>query len=141
MTETSEFEAPGEPAEVESGMALTPRFNADGLLPAIAVDAVDGTVLMLAWMNAEALARTIDSGEAWYWSRSRSRLWMKGESSGNLQEVVEMRLDCDQDTVLLRVRQHGPGACHVGHRSCFYRRVRHVPQVGVSLEPVEEDTP
>lgn len=141
MTGSWEFEAPGDPAEVESGRALTPRFNEHGLLPAIAVDAVDGTVLMLAWMNAEALARTIDSGEAWYWSRSRGRLWHKGESSGNIQEVVEMRLDCDQDTVLLRVRQHGPGACHVGHRSCFYRRVRHVPRAGVSLEPVEGDAP
>lgn len=139
MIGTLIFAPPGDKAEVETGMALTPRFDADGLVPAIAVDALDGEVLMLAWMNAEALARTVESGFAWYWSRSRQRLWKKGESSGHLQEVVEMRLDCDQDTVLLRVRQHGPGACHVGHRSCFYRRVRFVPEVGAALEPVEAE--
>ena len=101
---------------------LRPRFDAAGLVAAIAQDAVTGEVLMLAWMNAEALARTIATGRATYWSRSRGELWIKGETSGHTQDVVEIRVDCDQDAVLLKVRQTG-GACHTHRESCFYRRV------------------
>lgn len=95
-------------------------WNADGLVPAIAVDAGDGTVLMMAWMNRAALAATIEEGHAVYWSRSRARLWRKGESSGHRQKVLELRLDCDGDTVLLKVEQIGGIACHTGRHSCFH---------------------
>jgi phosphoribosyl-AMP cyclohydrolase len=109
--------------DVEEGRALAPKFDADGLVTCVATDAASGEVLMVAHMNAEALARTIESGEAWYYSRSRGTLWRKGESSGHTQRVVEMRVDCDQDAVWIRVEQAGPGACHTGRRSCFYRAV------------------
>jgi len=109
--------------DVEDGRALTPKFDADGLVTCVATDAASGDVLMVAHMNAEALARTIETGEAWYYSRSRGALWRKGESSGHTQRVVEMRVDCDQDAVWIRVEQAGPGACHTGRRSCFYRAV------------------
>jgi phosphoribosyl-AMP cyclohydrolase len=101
-------------------LELRPKFDADGLIAAIAQDADSGEVLMLAWMNAEALQQTIDSGRAIYWSRSRQELWRKGDTSGHHQHVVEIRVDCDQDTVLLKVRQTG-AACHTGRRACFYR--------------------
>src|SRR5262245_18360919 len=101
---------------------LRPKFDSDGLIAAIAQDADTGEVLMLAWMNVEALQQTIDSGRAVYWSRSRSALWRKGDTSGHEQHVVEIRVDCDQDAVLLKVRQTG-AACHTGRRSCFYRIV------------------
>ncbi|MEL6858195.1 MAG: phosphoribosyl-AMP cyclohydrolase [Pseudomonadota bacterium] len=99
---------------------LRPKFNSDGLVAAIAQDAESGEVLMLAWMNAEALAATLSTGRATYWSRSRQSLWVKGETSGHVQDVVELRIDCDQDAVLMKVRQSG-GACHTGRKSCFYR--------------------
>jgi phosphoribosyl-AMP cyclohydrolase len=99
---------------------LRPKFDADGLVAAIAQDAESGEVLMLAWMNAEALRLTLETGRATYWSRSRAALWVKGETSGHTQAVVEVRVDCDQDAVLLKVRQTG-GACHTGRESCFYR--------------------
>jgi phosphoribosyl-AMP cyclohydrolase len=99
---------------------MSPRWNADGLIPAVAQDATSGEVLMLAWMNAQALEMTLSEGRAVYWSRSRQALWRKGDTSGNAQEVVELRLDCDGDTVLLKVRQVGEGACHTGRRSCFF---------------------
>ncbi|RFB05073.1 phosphoribosyl-AMP cyclohydrolase [Parvularcula marina] len=102
--------------------AFTPKFGADGLLPAIAVDAETGEVLMLAYMNEEALKRTLATGEVHYWSRSRAELWHKGATSGNIQELAEILIDCDQDTLLLRVRQRGP-ACHTGRPSCFYRKL------------------
>ena len=101
---------------------LRPRFNADGLIAAIAQDAGSGEVLMLAWMNADALAATIQSGQATYWSRSRQTLWVKGETSGNTQKIVEILVDCDQDAIVLKVEQAG-GACHTGRRTCFYREV------------------
>ena len=101
---------------------LRPRFDDNGLIAAIAQDAVTGEVLMLAWMNAEALEKTIETGRATYWSRSRAGLWVKGETSGHTQEVIELRVDCDQDAVLLKVRQTG-GACHTHRESCFYRRI------------------
>ncbi len=110
-----------EPSDtIEQAKTLTARFDANGLIPAIAQDAHSGEVLMLAWMNAEALRLTLETGRATYWSRSRQALWAKGETSGHTQRVVEARIDCDQDAVLLRVEQTGP-ACHTGERSCFYR--------------------
>ena len=109
---------------LERGAVIAPRFDAAGLIAAIAQHADTGEVLMLAWMNAEALRLTLDTGEAHYFSRSRNALWKKGETSGQVQAIVEVRLDCDQDAVLLKVRPQGDGgACHVGFRSCFYRLV------------------
>jgi phosphoribosyl-AMP cyclohydrolase len=109
--------------ELEEGRALAPRFDADGLVTCVATDAESGDVLMVAHMNREALERTIATGEAHYYSRSRRALWRKGESSGHTQRVVEMRIDCDQDAVWIKVEQAGSGACHTGRRSCFYRAV------------------
>ena len=94
-----------------------------GLVPAVAQDASDGTVLMVAWMDRKAWEMTLETGKAHYFSRSRGKLWMKGETSGNIQEVVEVRLDCDADTVLLKIRQHGRAACHTGYRSCFFTKI------------------
>ena len=107
--------------DIEEGLALLPKFDADGLVAAVATDVVSGDVLMVAHMNAEALAKTIETGEAWYFSRSRKKLWKKGEESGHVQRVSELRVDCDQDAVWIKVEQLGPGACHTGRRSCFYR--------------------
>jgi phosphoribosyl-AMP cyclohydrolase len=109
---------------LERGEIIAPRFNADGLVAAVAQHAQSGEVLMLAWMNAQALRLTLDTGEAHYFSRSRNALWKKGETSGQVQKVVEVRVDCDQDAVLIKVLPQGDGgACHVGFRSCFYRLV------------------
>ena len=131
------FDAPGARSDVEEGTRLTPRFGPDGLLACIAIDAGDGAVLMLAHMNAEALARTIETGEAWYWSRSRNALWHKGATSGQVQRVVEMRVDCDQDALLIRVAVGGDGGCcHTGRRTCFYRSVARDAESGaVTLTP------
>ena len=107
--------------DIEEGLALLPKFDADGLVTAVVTDVASGDVLMVAHMNAEALTRTIETGEAWYFSRSRKKLWKKGESSGHVQRVSELRVDCDQDAVWIKVEQSGPGACHTGRRSCFYR--------------------
>jgi phosphoribosyl-AMP cyclohydrolase len=109
---------------LEQGETLTPRFDAAGLIAAVTTHADTGEVLMLAWMNDEALRRTVETGEAHYWSRSRGELWHKGATSGQIQVVDEIRIDCDQDAVWLRVRPQGDGgACHTGARSCFYRVV------------------
>ena len=113
------------------------QWNADGLVPAIAQDAASGDVLMLAWMSRESLALTLEQGEAHYWSRSRGRLWKKGEQSGHVQRVAEIRLDCDADTLLLKVDQRGGIACHTGRRSCFYRVLR--DGNWVSVDPVLAD--
>jgi phosphoribosyl-AMP cyclohydrolase len=111
-----------EDVDIEEGEIFAPKFSEGGVLPAIVTDAETGEVLMLAYMNALALARTIETGEAHYWSRSRGKLWRKGETSGNTQKVVEMRTDCDQDAIWLTVRMAGSGGCcHTGRRSCFYR--------------------
>ena len=132
------FPAPGSTEEVERGDRLTPRFDDRGLVAAVAVHADTGEVLMLAWMNAEALALTLRSGEAHYWSRSRGALWRKGETSGQIQTVAEVRVDCDQDAVLLRVHPQGDGGCcHVGFRTCFYRRAETAPDGGVRLTTSE----
>ena len=133
MSEKAPFAAPGAATELEEGTALTPRFDADGLVTAVATDAKTGDVLMVAHMNAQALAKTIATGEAWYFSRSRAALWKKGESSGHTQRVVELRVDCDQDAVWLKVEQIG-GACHTGRRSCFYRAVPLGKAGAVTLE-------
>ncbi len=101
---------------------LRPKFNADGLIAAIAQDADTNEILMLAWMNEAALRATLETGRATYWSRSRQELWVKGETSGHTQEVVEVLVDCDQDAVLLKVRQTG-AACHTGRKACFYRTI------------------
>ena len=108
--------------DIEEGLTFKPKFDAFGLVTCVATDAGTGEVLMVAHMNDEALRKTIASGEAWYFSRSRHSLWRKGESSGQVQRVVEMRIDCDQDAVWIRVEQTG-AACHTGRRSCFYRAV------------------
>jgi phosphoribosyl-AMP cyclohydrolase len=108
--------------DIEEGLEFQPKFDASGLVTCVATDAGSGAVLMVAHMNDEALRRTIASGEAWYFSRSRNALWRKGETSGHAQRVVEMRLDCDQDAIWIRVEQTG-AACHTGRRSCFYRAV------------------
>ncbi len=124
MSKAAGFPAPNDKADSEEGTIFAPRFDADGLVPVVATSAETGEVLMLAYMNAEALARTIETGEAHYWSRSRARLWRKGEESGNAQRVVEMRTDCDQDAIWLLVEMTGAGAaCHTGRRTCFYRAV------------------
>jgi phosphoribosyl-AMP cyclohydrolase len=106
----------------EEGLAFQPKFDASGLVTCVATDAANGDVLMVAHMNDEALRKTIATGEAWYFSRSRNALWRKGESSGHTQRVIEMRMDCDQDAVWIRVEQTG-AACHTGRRSCFYRAI------------------
>jgi phosphoribosyl-AMP cyclohydrolase len=115
----------------------TVKWNASGLVPAIAQDAATSKVLTLAWMNRESLAKTVATGEAHYWSRSRRRLWKKGEESGHVQKVREVRLDCDEDVVLLAVEQAGGIACHTGRESCFFRRLEGGRWVAV--EPVLRD--
>jgi phosphoribosyl-AMP cyclohydrolase len=116
------FAARGTPREVEASLRFQPKFDADGLIPAVVTDAATGDVLMFAWMNAQALAATLETRAAHFWSRSRSKLWKKGEESGNTLRVIEARTDCDQDVVWLKVEVEGAGvACHTGARSCFYR--------------------
>lgn len=110
------------------------QFNADGLIPAVALDADDRTVLMLAWMNRESLKKTVESGMATYWSRSRRKFWQKGESSGHEQVIKEIRIDCDSDVITLLVDQKGGIACHTGRRSCFYRKLE--GNDWVTVEPV-----
>jgi phosphoribosyl-AMP cyclohydrolase len=115
---------PAEKADIEEGTAFYPKFGATGLIPVVVTSATTGDVLMLAYMNDEALARTIETGEAQFWSRSRKRLWRKGEESGNTMRVVELRTDCDQDALWLKVELGGAEACcHTGRKSCFYRAV------------------
>jgi phosphoribosyl-AMP cyclohydrolase len=121
-------------SEIEEGLAFAPQFGADGLITAVVTDVKSGELLMVAHMNAEALRKTIESGEAWYYSRSRKALWKKGESSGHVQRVVELRVDCDQDALWLKIEQGGPGACHTGRRSCFYRAVPLGQSGAVTLE-------
>jgi len=121
---TSLFAARGSKDEIETSLVFQPKFDADGLIPAIVTEAETGEVLMFAWMNGEALALTIETRIGHFWSRSRRALWKKGAESGNVLNVVEMRTDCDQDVVSLRVSVVGDGAaCHTGRRSCFYRSV------------------
>ena len=124
MATPPDFAERGSPEEVERGLAFQPAFDADGLMPAIVTDAASGDVLMFAWMNREALARTLETRVGHFWSRSRGRLWRKGEESGNVLNVAEVLTDCDQDVVWLKATVAGKGvACHTGARSCFYRSV------------------
>jgi phosphoribosyl-AMP cyclohydrolase len=138
-TQKAVFAARSSVEEVEEGDQLAPRFDADGLIPAVTTDAASGEVLMLGYMNAEALALTITTGEAHYWSRSRRCLWHKGATSGLVQKVVELRIDDDQDAVWLRVTIDGGASCHVGYRSCFYRSVPLGGAAGTGLRFVEEE--
>jgi phosphoribosyl-AMP cyclohydrolase len=123
--------------DIEDGLAFQPRFDASGLVTCVATDAGTGEVLMVAHMNDEALRKTIATGEAWYFSRSRNSLWRKGETSGHVQRIVEMRMDCDQDAIWIRVEQTG-AACHTGRRSCFYRAVT-AGESGARLSFVDAD--
>lgn len=123
MSDTTTFAIRGSKAEIEQGTAFAPKFDADGLIPAMAIDAATKEPLMLAYMNEESLRRTLEIGEAVYWSRSRKEFWHKGATSGQIQKIIEIRTDCDQDALILYVEQHGGGACHTGHCSCFYRNV------------------
>ena len=128
------FQAPSSnKTELEEGAAFTPRFDASGLIPAIVTDARAGGVLMFAFMNADALKRTLETGEAHFWSRTRGALWRKGETSGNRLLVEELLTDCDQDVVWVKARLSGEAACHTGRPSCFYRRVRQADE-GARLE-------
>jgi phosphoribosyl-AMP cyclohydrolase len=127
---TTTFAPPGTKLDLEEGASLTPKFDANGLMTAVVTDVATGDVLMLAHMNEEALRLSVTSGDAWYYSRSRQKLWRKGETSGNTQTIVEMRVDCDQDAVWIKVEQKGP-ACHTDRRSCFYRSVTLGPDGGV----------
>jgi len=130
----------GKSADIEEGTVFTPKFDANGVITAVVTDAGSGELLMVAHMNNEALEKTVASGEAWYYSRSRKALWKKGETSGHVQRVVELRVDCDQDSVWLKVEQHGAGACHTGRRSCFYRVVPLGKGGTVTLELRDEKT-
>jgi phosphoribosyl-AMP cyclohydrolase len=123
VSATSIFAPQTTTEQVEEGRLLAPKFDADGLITCVVTDARTGEVLMVAHMNEEALAKTISTGETWLYSRSRRKLWRKGETSGHVQRVIEMRVDCDQDAVWLRVEQVGAGACHTGRVSCFYRSI------------------
>ena len=119
--------------ELEEGDRLAPAFDDNGLIPAIAQHAETREILMFAWMNSDALRRSIETGEAWYFSRSRNELWHKGDTSGQIQDIREIRTDCDQDVLLLLVVPRREGACHVGYRSCFYRSVQRGDDGRVSL--------
>lgn len=129
------FAKPGNKTELEAGLAFTPKFDRDGLIAAIATEVSTGDVLMFAYMNAEALALSIETGIAHFWSRSRASLWKKGSESGNFLKIVEMRVDCDQDVMWLRVTVEGDGhACHTGRRSCFYRVAPVPSEDGTSIK-------
>lgn len=134
--QTFRFASRGSKDGVEEGLEFQPKFDGDGLIPAIVTAAGSGEVLMFAWLNREALALTLATGVGHFWSRSRQKLWKKGEESGNLLKVVEMRTDCDQDVVWMRVEVEGDGlACHTGRPSCFYRKL-HIGDDKVSLVAV-----
>jgi phosphoribosyl-AMP cyclohydrolase len=123
MKNQTVFAPRGAKKEIEEGLDFCPKFDANGLIPAMAIDATTNEPLMLAYMNEESLRRTLEIGEAVYWSRSRSEFWHKGATSGHIQRIVDIRTDCDQDALVLRVEQIGAGACHTGRESCFYRKV------------------
>jgi len=128
------FAPRGSEHEIEEGQAFAPKFDAAGLIVCVVTDVATDGLLMVAHMNAQALERTIATGEAWFYSRSRQALWKKGEVSGHVMHVAEVRVDCDQDALWLRVRQTAPGTCHTGRRSCFYRAViRNGPEAPLTL--------
>jgi len=133
------FPPRGSNEEIEEGLTLTPKFDSNGLIPCITQDAETNEICMFAFMNAEALALTIETGDIHYYSRSRNKLWRKGEQSGHTQKVVEIRVDCDQDVVLIKARLTGPAACHVGYKSCFFRALADVsPKSGLGLKVIED---
>ena len=123
MTDSMFAARPDDKKLLEEGDAFAPKFDADGLIPVIAIEADTSEVLMFAFMNHEALQKTLEIGEVVYYSRSRQKLWHKGEESGNVQKVVEVRTDCDQDVLQIKVKQVGGAACHCGYRSCFFRKI------------------
>jgi len=136
----SKFAERGSKAEIETGTAFQPKFDADGLIAAVVTDFETGDVLMVGYMNAESLHRTIETGEACYWSRSRQEFWKKGETSGQIQHVKEIRTDCDQDAIWLKVSVAGNGAtCHVGFNSCFFRKIDKRDSGEICLERVEKE--
>jgi phosphoribosyl-AMP cyclohydrolase len=142
VTKADVFPKIEDKAEREEGTLFAPNFDAHGLLPVIVTAAKTGEVLMFAYMNAEALALSIETGEAHYWSRSREALWRKGETSGNMQRIVEMRTDCDQDVLWIKIEMTGAKACcHTGRKSCFYRAVvlGGEPSAGIALVPVDAE--
>jgi len=128
----------GDKKQLEEGDRFAPKFNADGLIPVVAADAHTGRVLMFAWMNEQALHRTIETRQAHYYSRSRKKLWKKGEESGHVQHVQQLLVDCDQDALVMRVDTGGAAACHVGYPSCFYREVPLGPESEGRLRFVDQ---
>ena len=136
---TVTFAERGDKKQLEEGEQLAPKFDADGLIPVVAADAHTGRPLMFAWMNAEALRRTIETREAHYYSRSRKKLWKKGEESGHVQHVEQLLVDCDQDALVMRVDTRGAAACHVGYQSCFYREVTLGPDSQGQLGFVDQE--
>ena len=131
------FAPRGDKKQLEESLDFAPKFDRDGLIPALAMDVCTREPLMLAYMNAESLRRTLEIGEAVYWSRSRQELWHKGATSGHVQKIVEIRTDCDQDALILLVEQAGAGACHTGRESCFYRALE--GETWRAVDPVLED--
>jgi phosphoribosyl-AMP cyclohydrolase len=140
MTNSPALAKPGNKHDLEEGDRFTPKFDEKGLITAIAVDATSNDILMVAHMNAEALIKTVSTGQAWYWSRSRQSLWLKGETSGQIQTIRDIRVDCDQDCLVLHVDVGGDGgACHTGRHSCFYRRIDGISLDGsIRLAPVRQ---
>jgi phosphoribosyl-AMP cyclohydrolase len=137
MSSPSPFSVRKDKAHIEESGEFAPKFDADGLIPAIAIDSVTSEPLMLAYMNAESLRLSLEYGEAVYWSRSRSEIWHKGKTSGHTQKIVEIRTDCDQDALVIVVAQIGAGACHTGRTSCFYRKV--IPGTPAALAFTQSD--
>ena len=138
MTKPNRFPSIEDKPAREEGDVFAPAFDAQGLIPAIVTSAATGEVLMFAYMNEDALVRSIETGEGFFWSRSRKALWRKGETSGNTMRIVEIRTDCDQDVVWLKVEMAGSGVCcHTGRVSCFYRRVPHGKEAGQKLVRVD----
>ncbi len=130
----------GDKETVETGDLLMPKYDVDGLIVTVVTNVASGEVLMVGYMNEEALRKTIDTGEAWYWSRSRQSFWKKGETSGQVQTVHEILTDCDQDALVLKVSVGGNGAtCHVGYRSCFFRKIQTSPDGSVRLQNIEAE--
>ena len=142
MTGPAKFPDRGSKTDVETGLVFQPEFDDNGLIVCVTTDHVTGDVLMVGYMNAASLRKTLETGEAWYWSRSRRELWRKGATSGQTQSVREIRTDCDQDALLLKVAVGGNGGtCHVGYRSCFFRIVDRTPDAEGTVRLVQTDRP
>lgn len=139
MIESINFGARDNKKDIEEKAIFAPKFDADGLIPCVAMDAITKEPLMLAYMNEKSLKMTLEIGEVVYYSRSRQEIWHKGATSGHTQAVVEIRTDCDQDAIIVYVKQQGAGACHTGRNSCFYRRVDHGSNDNVAALAFTED--